>query len=164
MPDRTMVGKKDEKTTKEVLEGIRAYLSDPKHEKLSQASDVVANNLGHKMLIKRRAPRRQQFILLLIGRQVWAPSAVAAFYRVLCRANQAPTATDVLLLLGQMAPGFKAEIRKAEENELTTWAPRLTAFYVVVKETSHRVLFVSLLFCFLFVWGFATIKFALLCW
>ena len=100
-------------------------ISNPEHEEFSRASDVVAHGRGCKMLMIERGVRRdQQFIIFLIARAIWAPSPVAAFYNVLCRAaDRVPTATDALLLLGGME-WLKDEMWAAEENEITTWAPR----------------------------------------
>ena len=114
-------------TTMEFLERMAAYVNDPNSEEFSQAGDVEAQNRIFQMLSGRGVTRHDRFMIFMISRELWSPSAAMAFCDVLCSAagQQAPTPADALELLGRMASWYKATMWKTEDNELARFALQL---------------------------------------
>ena len=108
---------------------MAAYVNDPDSETFSQAGDVEAQLQNFHMLEGLGVPRHDRFMIFIISRELWAPSATMAFCDVLCSAagQQAPTPADALELLGRMAPWYKATMWETEDNELVRFAPKLIA-------------------------------------
>ena len=116
-------------TTTGLLERMAAYVNDPDSEEFSQAGDVEAQLRIFHMLDGRGVTRHDRFMIFMISRELWSPSAAMAFCDVLCSAagQQAPTPADALELLGRMAPWYKATMWETEDNELVRYAPQLIA-------------------------------------
>ena len=116
-------------TTTGCLKRMAARVNDPDSETFDQAGDVEAQLRNFHMLEGLGASLCNRFMIFIISRELWAPSATMAFCHVLCSAagRQAPTPADALKLLGRMASWYKGTMWKTEDNELVRFAPKLIA-------------------------------------
>lgn len=122
--------KMGDETTEEALADMTAHVNDPNTEAFCDASDVEAHRQNFYALKEKGVEHRVCFMIFMISRELWAPSAIKAFCGELCSAagQQTPTAVGALELLGRMASWYKSTMwETVEGNELLHFAPKLIA-------------------------------------
>ena len=117
---------KRDKTATKLTKMVR-YLEEDNHETLRNSADVQAVRGGNEELRKLRVEYADRLNVFLIARNLWAPSAIIAFYNVLKKRNAAASddlvdmvAMDVFKTLS----GFKDAARGRESGEFEAYAPK----------------------------------------